>query len=162
MAIAVSEQIALKVSERLQLIAEADGYETTVAGSVIRAAKIWDGYLRDYQITVTQTSLTYNEALSHPGNPPAAAWDLLFTVFGEVRPSEDDTVSFDALCNEFASDIVKAITVPAASWHNWDGLAINTVINTVTNVNAEEIGGARVEFTVTFRTDENNPYTVRT
>jgi hypothetical protein len=162
MATAICEQIALKVLQRLQLISQSSGYETTVAGTVIRAEKIWNGNLKDYQITITQTSNTYNETMSHPGNPPAIAWDLVFTVFGEIRPSEDDTMSFDALCNEFASDMVKAITVPAANWHNWDGLAINTVFNTITNVNAEEIGGARLEFTVIYRTDETNPYTVRT
>ena len=161
MATAISEQIALKVSQRLQAISTVSGYETTTNGSVIRAARIWDGHLQDYQITVTQTSLTINEAMSHPGNPPATAWDLVFTVFGELRPSDTDNVSFDALCNEFGSDIVKSLTVPAASWHNWDGLAINTVFNTVEHITGEELGGVKIEFTVTYRVDETNPYNLR-
>ena len=35
----------------------------------------------------------------------------------------------------------KSLTVPAASWHNWDGLAINTVFNTVEHITGEELGG---------------------
>lgn len=161
MATPISEQIALKVKQRLQLIDEGSGYETSVEGTVVRAPRIWEGNLKDYQIIVSQGPLSYNEELSHPGNPPAAAWDLPFVIVGELRPSEDDTTALDTLANEFSSDIFRSICTPQASWHNWDGLAINTQFGSVEIINADEMAAVRVEITVTYRVDEINPYTVR-
>jgi hypothetical protein len=162
MALAVAEQIAHKLAQRLQTIDEDDGFETTVNGTVVRPAKIWTGNLKDYQIIIAQGTALLNAALSRPGNPPASAWDQTFTIFGELRPSEDDSTPFDALCSEFAADIIRAVTTPVASWYNWDGLAINSTITGIERINGEEVSGVAVELMVTFRTDENNPYQERT
>lgn len=161
MATPVHEQIILKVKQRLQTIDEDAGFETSVSGTVVRPMRIWTGHLQDYQIIVTQGTLARNEDLSHPGNPPAVAWDLPLTIYGELRPSEDNTTAIDTLINEFASDAIRAICTPVNAWHNWDGLAINTIVETVENFNAEETAGFKMELSVSFRTDENNPYTMR-
>jgi hypothetical protein len=76
-------------------------------------------------------------------------------------PSESSTSKIDTLRNQFAADCIKAICTPQASWHNWDTLAILTEISTVEDVTTEESSGFKLTMTVTFRTDENSPYTVR-
>lgn len=161
MATPVNEQIVLKIKQRLQLIDEDSGYETTVAGTVVRPPRIWTGNLEDYQVIVTQGTLAINDELSHPGNPPATAWNLPIVIFGELRPSEDNTTAIDTLINEFAADAVKAICTPASSWHNWDSLAIDTRIDNVEPIVAEDACGFKMELTVIYRVTENDPYTVR-
>jgi len=161
MAIPVNEQIVRKISQRIQDVAESSGYETTVNGTVVRASRIWQGNLQDYQVIISQQTIERNEDLSHPGNPPATAYAMTVNVFGELRPSEETTTAIDTLGNEFGSDLIKAICSPAESWHNWDGLAILTNINTIEHVNAEEVAGVKIELEVIYRTQENDPYTVR-
>jgi len=161
MALPVSEQIALKVQQRLQNITVANGYEVTVTGTVIRPPRIWEGSPKDYQVVIAQGEMTRNDDLSYPANPPVVAYDLPFTIVGELRPSEHDTTPIETLCNTFAADAIKAICSPQASWHNWDGLAIDTTIASVVNTNSEEAAAFKLEMTVTFRTPENDPYTVR-
>ena len=162
MATAISEQIAVKVKTRLGLINTDSGYETTTTG-VIRATRQGDFQPKDYQIIVTQGTITRNEELSHPGNPPATAYDMPFQIAGVLRPSDDNATAADTLKNQFWGDCVKALTTGTA-WYNWDGLAINTAPPTdVEDYQAED--GAAVGFrfilTVTFRTDENDPFTAR-
>jgi hypothetical protein len=161
MATPVSEQIVLKIKQRLQLIDEDSGYETTVAGTVVRPPRIWSGNPEDYQVVVTQGAMQINDELSHPGNPPATAWNMPIVIFGELRPSEDNTTAIDTLINEFASDAVKAICTPASSWYNWDSLAINTIIDNVEPIVGEEACGFKLEMTVIYRVTENDPYQVR-
>lgn len=161
MAVAINEQIVEKIKARLLLISEASGYETTVEGDVIRPPRIWDGHLQDYQIIVLQGQLTRNEALSYAGNPPATAWNMPLTVFGECRPSDSSTIPIDTLLNEFAADAIRAICTPVHSWHNWDGLAINTEIESVENFNAEDGAGFKLVFNVIYRVSETNPYELR-
>jgi hypothetical protein len=160
MAISIQEQILLKIKQRLQLIDEDDGYETTVNGTVIRPARFWTESPLDYQIIVVSSSLTENALLSCPGNPPAVAWDMPVTVTGLVRPSEDDTTPIDTLQNEFQTDIIKALT-DAVSWHNWDTLGIDTKITSVEKFVTDEVSGVRVNLTVTFRVSEDNPFESR-
>jgi hypothetical protein len=160
MAVAISEQIALKVKQRLQLIDEAIGYETTVSGTVVRPTRIWTGTPEDYQLIVVQGALEKNPELSYDGNPPATCWNLPFVITGQIRPSEEDSVSVESLCNEFGADILKAITSPA-NWYNWDGLAIDSQVTSLENFVGDQITGVRVNFVVMFRTSENDPYTVR-
>ena len=161
MAIAVNEQIVLKIKQRLQLIDEDSGYETTVAGTVVRPPRIWSGNLQDYQIIVTQGTLNVNDDLSHPGNPPATAWNMPIVIFGELRPSEDSVTAIDSLINEFAADAIKAICTPASSWYNWDALAIDTRMENVEPIVSEDACGFKIELTVIYRVTENDPYTVR-
>lgn len=160
MALSIQEQILLKAKQRLQLIDEDDGYETTVNGTVIRPSRFWSESPLDYQIIVTNSAITENVALSHPGNPPAVAWDMPVTITGLVRPSEDDSTAIDTLQNEFQTDIIKALT-DAADWHNWDGLAIDSKITGTEKFVTDEVSGVRVTMTVIYRVSENNPFESR-
>lgn len=161
MAFPISEQIAIKVRTRLQAISVGAGYETTVNGTVIRPPRVWEGSPNDYQITMAQGTIERNEELSYPSSPAVAAWDLPFTVIGELRPSEESTNPIEELCNVFAADAIRAICSPALGWWNWDGLAINSEVTSIENFNSEEAAGFKLEFSVTFRTSENNPYELR-
>lgn len=161
MALSVVEQIALKVKQRLQNVSSSNGYETTIAGNVVRPTRLWEGSPLNYQVIIAQGPMVRNEDLSYPANPPVVAYDLPFTIVGELRPSETDNTPIETLCNEFSADVHKAICTPVADWHNWDGLAINTVIETVENTNSEEAAAFKLEMTVTFRVAENNPFEAR-
>lgn len=158
---AISEQIVDKVRTRLGNIKVSGGYEVTVS-EVVRPTRFGGFRPQHLQLVVTQGSLAKNQELSVPGNPPATAYDMEVNVAGLLMPSESATDKIDALRNQFAADVIKAICTPQASWHNWDTLAIDTQIGDVDDVTTEESSGFRVPVTVTFRTTENNPYQSRT
>jgi hypothetical protein len=83
-------------------------------------------------------------------------------VAGIVKPSDSSTVAIDTFRNRMGADIVKAAT-NATNWHQWDGLAINTVHGPIEEYTEETGGlaGVMVKFTITFRVDEDDPYQVR-
>lgn len=160
MATAISEQIAQKLQTRLQGITVAGGYEFTVS-EVVRTSRYGNFRPQHLQLVINQGTLTRNDELSVPGNPPATAYDMPFEIVGLLMPSESATDKSDFLRNQFSADTIKAICTPAASWHNWDTLAILSTISEVSDVNSEESSGFKLMLTVTFRTTENNPYTGR-
>lgn len=157
----ISEQIAQKLATRLALITVVGGYELTVS-EVARPVR-YDGFRpQNNQLIVTQGPLTRNDELSAPGNPPRTAYDLEFTIAGLLMPTESNTSKIDALRNTFAADVIKCICTPAANWHNWDTLAIDSTISQVDNITTEETSGFKLSLTIVFRVSENNPYSVRT
>jgi len=129
---------------------------------VYRSTRIGAWQPKDLVLSVHQGALTPNPELSCPGNPPAQAYDLEAIVAGIVKPSDASTVAVDTFKNRLGADIIKAAT-DATNWHQWGSLAMNTTIGTVEEY-IEETGGLQgvmVRFTITFRTDENDPYEVR-
>jgi hypothetical protein len=148
----VVEQIMANVRTRMA-VAFDDVYRSTRVGT-------WQP--KDLVLHVHQGTLSPNAELSYPGNPPAQAYDLEAIVAGIVKPSDASTVAVDTFRNRLGADIITAAT-NATLWHQWGGLAINTTIGTVEEYTEETGGlsGVMVKFTITFRTDENNPYTVR-
>lgn len=156
----VPQQIAEEIATRLTAVTVANGYNVTVSG-VVRSPRIWTGHPKDYQVIVTLEDVVRNEELTHPGNPPAVAFDLPVVLTGELRPSESASTPIDDLRHTFAADIIKGISTPAASWHNWGGLAINTAIDDVRPYESDELTGVQVRMTVTYRVSETDPYTVR-
>lgn len=147
----VSEQIMQVVKTRL---AE---YTTTH-----RSTHVATWQPKDLVIVVSQGTITRNEELSCPGNPPAQAWDMEVIVAGLVKPSTEETTAVDTYKNRFWAEIVKAACA-GDSWHTWGNLAINSVVGSVedhTDGNGA-FAGVKVGITITFRTDENNPFNVR-
>jgi hypothetical protein len=161
MTLPIAEQIAVKVRTRLLEISTANSYAVT-ASQVIRPKRIEEFRPRDYTLVINQPTLTRNTELSCPGNPPATAWDMKFLIYGINRQSETSTTSMATLGNVFWADTVKALT-DAVAWHNWDGLAINSDISEVNEIENPEgtDTGFELTLTVTFRVDETNPYNVR-
>lgn len=117
---------------------------------------------KDLVVHVHQGSVTPNPEMSCPGNPPATAYDLEAIVAGIVKPSDSSTVAIDTFRNRMGSDIIDAAT-DAESWHQWGGLAINTVHGSIEPYTEETGGlcGVMVRFLITYRVSENDQYTVR-
>jgi hypothetical protein len=157
----VAEQIAAKVRTRLTAISTVNGYETT-ASQVIRPKRIETLEPRSYTIIIKQGDLTPNAGISCAGNPPAIGWNFPFEIVGIIRQSEKDITSQDTYKNQFHADVVKAICSPT-DWHNWDGLAVNSMIGGVDDFQSGEGEDSAfiVQLTVMFRHDENDPYSVR-
>lgn len=127
-----------------------------------RSTRIATWQPKDLVVHVHQGGISPNAALSCPGNPPAQAYDLEAIVAGIVKPSDESTVAVDTYKNRLGADIIEAAT-DANLWHTWGGLAINTTIGQIEDYTEETggVSGVMVRFTITYRTDENNPYNVR-
>jgi cytochrome b len=147
----IAEQIVANVKTRLAV------YTTTQ-----RSTRVATWQPKDLVIVVYQGAIARNDELSHPGNPPAQAWDMEVVVAGLVKPSDTVTTAVDTFKNRFWSEIVKAANTGTA-WHTWGGLAINSIAQGVEDFTDDTgaIAGVKVTFLITFRTDENNPFNVR-
>lgn len=148
----VVEQIMANVRTRMAAAFD-DVYRSTRTGT-------WQP--KDLVLSVHQGALTPNSEVSCPGNPPAQGYTLEAIVAGIVKPSDESIVAVDTFKNRLGADIIAAAT-NASLWHQWSSLAINTTIGTVEEY-VEETGGLQgvmVRFMITFRVDEDDPYTVR-
>jgi len=148
----IIEQIAEKVRDRLALTLDAD--------SAVRPLRINDDAAGDYKITLTQGESSINAEVSCQGNPPGIAYNQVFVITGELRPSETSDVSIDTFRNRFTADITIALT-DADGWHTWDGLAKDTQIGPVAFRQSAESSWLEIRMLVIYRVDENNPYQVR-
>lgn len=156
----VGERIAEKVFQRLQRLA-AGFSSNTIVSEVIRPKMFNEETPKHNQIVLVSGDLEIDEALSHPGNPAATAWVQHFHIHCHVIPSEKDPTPVETYFAYLLADVRKVLTAPTA-WHNWDELAINTVFRNPER--ALPTGGfARITLPmlVTYRTPENDPYTVR-
>jgi hypothetical protein len=147
----VVEQIIANVRTRM-----------AAAFTAFRSTRVATWQPKDLVVHVHQGSLAPNAELSCPGNPPATAYDLEAIVAGIVKPSDAETIAVDTFRNRMGADIVRAAT-DAELWHQWGGLALNTVHGPIEDYMDETGGfaGVMVRFTITFRVDEDDPYQVR-
>lgn len=161
MPVPVFESIATALKIRLESIDTANGYLLTVDG-VTRPIRLNDFEPVSYHILLTQGDLSPNDALTCIGNPIGKAWNLPFTINGELRPSEEDIVSLDELRNTFAAEVIKAITAPG-NWHQFGGFAINSEFLEIKNYTESDggVAGFRMGLMVMTRVSETNPYEVR-
>jgi hypothetical protein len=161
MATPVSELIASVLESRLNLLTVDGDYETTVC-EVVRPTRLGTWTPQDLQIVLTQDSPQINEELSYPGNPPAVAYEMQFNVRCHVMTDERDETAVDTTCNRFAADVVKAVCSTGTDWYTMGGYAINAQWQAYENIDGSgSLDGVNVPLLVTFRTDEGNPYTVR-
>jgi len=147
MAEPIIEQIADVIRERL--------LSADLVASVVRPKRINDDAAGDFKLTVTQGSRSINSELSCQGNPPGTAFNQVFNVYGELRPSEDDDTAIDTYRNRFDSAIRAAIT-GHTNWHTYGGLAINSEVGAAKNISIESGAGVLVELLVQYRHDEND------
>jgi hypothetical protein len=152
MAEPIIEQIMQNVRDRMEV----------AFSEVYRSTQIATWQPKDCVIHVYQGELTPNPELSCPGNPPAIAYDLEAIIAGIVKPSELDEKAIDTFRNRMGADIIKAAT-DADNWHQWGGVAINTMHGPVQSYTDETGGfsGVMVKFIITYRVSETDPYTVR-
>ena len=162
LAVPVIERIAQKVQERLGLISERLGFQTT-ASETVRPSRKGNFRPKDYQLVFAQEGETENPDLSCPGNPPLQAWNAPFRIAAELLQSKNDKTAVDTLRNIFKADVQRAITRSNRGyWAQWDGLAINSRIGAVETYldESDQVAGFHTILTVIYRTPENNPFEV--
>lgn len=150
----VIEQIAEALKERLESITVANGYAFDVT-SVIRATKTDETDPAHLTLWITQGDEEPNDGIAYPGNPPAVGWDVPFTLSLVVS---DDSYSVDQWRNIGKAAIEKAIKSPN-NWHNWEGLAIDTMIEASAPHTEDDGTSIKLTVVVSYRTPENDPYT---
>lgn len=166
----VNERIVQTIVSRLQTVNIDNGYNVNIA-SVNRPTRIQTSLVPtvDLEAVVIQGDPTWNEEHSTEGNPRSFAWDVPIHIILFRIPSEGDTTPIDQYINVFRADCEKALKAPA-NWQQFaDGavspethLAINSWISNVANIPDSDgsYDGCILEYTVTYRTPETDPYTV--
>ena len=143
----IIDQIAEVIRQRLEL--------TSNVESVVRPLRINIDSAGDLKITLTQGSRTGNPQLGYPGNPPVVAFNQIFLIHAELRPSEEDDTPIDTLRNEMVSAIRTALTAEP-DWYRWGDLAINSEIGAARKVATDSGAGVVVELLVQYRHAETN------
>jgi hypothetical protein len=162
MTLPVVEQIAEVLVERLEQITTANGYEFDVY-EVVRPTRTNNDFSpRNLSILVDQASLTRNDDLSYPGNPPAVAWDVIFNIHCFVRESDKTEIAKATGENEFHSAVIKSI-VTSNMWYTMDSLAVIADIGNVEKFSSStgDHAGVMVPLSVTYRVSEDDPTEVR-
>lgn len=158
MPIPVSERIAAKVFNRLQRLAT--GYsQSTYITEVVRPLNPATHTPEDKQIVLFQRK-ERNEELDFPGNPPASAYDMTFSIRVHLSPSEGDTTPIDTY-QEYIEADVQSVLTDGVAWHNWDGIAINSRFESPETGVSAEFNTITIPLVVTYRTSETNLYTAR-
>ena len=161
MAFPVVEQIADVIVTRLVALQNDINAEVAVS-EVVRPTRFANYTPKDNQIVITQGDNERVPELDHPGNPPATARRQRFNIRLHVMPSEKDTTAVDEHVNLFAAEVMQAITTPQATWHNFGALAIDAEFDSHEPIDSDgSFDGVNIPLLVTYRTSENDPYTVR-
>ncbi len=160
MSLTILETIAVELERRLNLMVSNSTYGTNVR-EVVRPTRL-DGYTpRDKQIVLTFGDSDEVDELMCPGNPPAVARRQTFNIRCHVMNTENSREAIDTAANTFASDVIKAVCSPT-TWHTFDGNAIDSVWLPREQVSADGgLDGIHLKLAVTYRTDEDNPYNLR-
>ena len=150
----VAESIATVLVTRLEAITEANGYEFDVS-QVVRVDRhgVQPSY-KHLSIVIDQTK-TRNEELSYPGNPPAIAWDMTFSLHLICRDSGDPQAK--AINDEaMQAAAVKAVTLSQSDWYTLGGYAVNAEFASPEPYAQTdgEITGSTLPLVVTYRTSE--------
>jgi hypothetical protein len=161
MALPVIERIALEIMNRLETLID-DGYSFTRPdreGTNISPV--------DKSIVLRQQPSQPNMLLSHEGNPPAMAFNVVFMCVCNVRNVFGDEAAYDSACNRAAAEIIAAIanpTISPSTWYTFDGNAVNAQIGANSPYIASD--GARsgviVPILITYRVSETDHTEART
>lgn len=161
MPVTVIEQIAIELQTRLELLTDIDSDYTTKVIEVIRPPQrgVWTP--QDLQIVLTQGSSTVIDNLSYPGNPPAIARRQVFNIRCHLLIDERSDDMLDEQINTFAADVISVVT-SETNWHNFNNLAIDARFIDFEQVDEDGgVAGVNVPIEIIYRTNENDPYTVR-
>mgnify|MGYP003658527230 CR=1 FL=1 len=162
----VIERIANEIVRRLQQITVANGYTFDVA-NVQRADRLGTSIvLENYLVLVVQQDSQPNEDMSHPGNPPAIAFDATFNIHCFVRESDREESVMSTTSNEMAGQAMKAITnetIAPNKWWQMAGNAITCEFGTIGPYSESEgvNAGVTLPLIVSYRISETDPYEVR-
>ena len=160
MSLTIVEQIAVVIYERLRTLLIA-GTENTRVKEVVRPTYPANYTPRDYQIVLTQGETEIIDGMGCPGNPPATCFVTTYDMRMHILPSETSTVPKATLLNQFVADVRKVITTPQNTWQQFDNLAFDARFGPTQEINDEGFDGTNLPLIVSYRTDENDPYTGR-
>lgn len=158
MPLAIVDQIANAITDRVALMVDNDAYEIGII-EVVVPTRVGEFTPRDRQIVIVQGDDERVTDLDIPGNPPGIArrqtWNIRCHLMPDEGSGEDEV-------NQAAADIVKAITTPNSTWHNWGGLAINTELGRIEYVSFDGgPDGVNVPIHVLYRVSEYSPFVSR-
>ena len=154
------ERIARKIMARLELITTANGY--TFDATVKRPARLGENYKAiDKQVTLSQAGRKQVE----PVTPGTLMWVQDFCILPIAILSDTDTGSVEELINHREADCQVALTTPedvGDDWTNIDGLAVEAEFGEPEDYLLEDgqPAGVILHLFVTYRTPENDPFTV--
>lgn len=160
----VLEKISDEVVLRLKNITVANGYQFTIQDVRLTSRKTNTWQPRPLTIRVEQGTVSENEDLSYPGNPPRKAFDMEFVVYGyasDIDRDESEVGMTDSgvTDTQMIAAIQKALTNnDAAAWHTFDGNAIIADVTDAEPFDSPEYDGGKVTLSVTYRTSEINPF----
>lgn len=156
----VVEQIAVVLFSRLEKLTKTYDVTTDLAAAV-RPTREGGFTPRDKQIVLSEGDDDIDEALSHPGNPPATARVQTFNIKLHAMPSEKDPTAIGKFLSVMKADVVQAVCSPA-NWEKFGNLAINARWGNTQQLELNGgMAGVNMPMLVTYRTDEGNPYKVR-
>lgn len=161
----IRERIAAELFDRLALLTAGYSAYTPVV-EVIRPTRLGGFTPKHLQIVLTLGPEEIDEELSCPGNPPSVARRQTFNIRCHVLPSEKDPTIADEITTTMVADVIKVVcdeSVITAPWHTMGGLAINSEWQAQETIDADgSYVGANIPLAVTYKTDEGNPYNLRT
>jgi len=160
----VIDEIVEVLIERLETLVGAA--EQTDVVEIVRPTRLGTWTPKDLQVVVVQGEQERVPELDCPGNPPAECNRQIFNLYCHVRTSESETEAADTTINAFAADVKRVVCDPQATWHNFASGGTNWAIdaewlNQETIDSGEACDGIKLVLAITYRTDENDPYTVR-
>ena len=152
--VTVDEAIAQEVEARLCELADI---------TVIRQRKDPEQWTpEDKQVVIVKRSPQRQNALDHPGNPPAIAYTVTINLRLHTFQSErEEYDAKDISISELVAYVMNGIT-DADLWYQWDGLAINTEFGSIDYITND--GGfdcAVIPLVITYRFSETNAFEVR-
>lgn len=154
MTLPVIERIAQELISRI----EAGGIPDA---RVVRPARDGRNYTKTHgTIVMHQLESIYNQQLSHEGNPPAIAYDVVFNLFCFIREVPAEAPEYATACNVFASDVARAINNPETSpstWHTFGDNAINANVGSFSQfVDNDATAGVLLPIQITYRVSETD------
>lgn len=162
----IAEQIVDELVERLERITLENDFAFDVAAVEQPNRTGKTPSYKPRSIVVLPDDAIRDEELDLPGNPPAIAYrlDVRVVAIGSHSDTSTDPAHQDA--RRVAGTAVVAITTPATNPHRWytfGELAIDAEIGDQTPIASPQATLSAYAFTVsiTFRVDENDPFTAR-
>jgi len=157
----VVSRISDEIFARLQeLVAGTTGAYEFI--NVIRPTKLATYTPQHGLIVLTRGEVVRVPELDCPGNPPSIAWQQTFLIRVHIAPSERDETPVEVYEDVAEAEIHKAIRNNVATWHTFDGNAINAGFGPQMTATADGgYDGIAIPLIVTYRVTEGDPYEVR-
>lgn len=153
----IVERIARAIKLAVEAVKESSGYSVTIASCTRPGVNGLDRAPGHLEALLIQDDTSDDEASSASGNPPLVAKVTPFVVFVAIREVSADEC-FDQLVNEIGGALMKSLAADC----QWGGLAIDSIYSgpDIATLPDGQGNGLAIGIDVTYRTPQNNPYSV--